>query len=124
MASIQFSGWAIRSIIILLSILISSSFLFGQDNFIPGTINTLSGETLEGKIDYANWERNPEKIKFKSSDGSIQVYEPGGINGEMPLELAGVALPHLTPEKNPYCINSDHNGRDNYQPVIMGRCIA
>lgn len=36
-----------------------------QENYIPGYIVPLKGDTLHGFIDYRNWERNPDKIFFK-----------------------------------------------------------
>lgn len=44
---------------------------FSQENFLPGYIVTLKGDSTHGFIDYRNWERNPGKITFQ-----------GKINGE------------------------------------------
>jgi hypothetical protein len=38
-----------------------------QANFLPGQIVNLKGDTLEGFIDYRNWEINPNKIYYKSN---------------------------------------------------------
>jgi len=53
-----------------------------QENFKPGYIIQLKGDTLNGYIDYRNWERNPGKISFKhqTSDNKVS-YSPIDIAG-------------------------------------------
>jgi len=52
-----------------LLILILGTFLslnaFSQQNFIPGYVVTMDGDTLQGQIDYRNWDKNPDKITFR-----------------------------------------------------------
>jgi hypothetical protein len=43
--------------------------VLGQQNYQPGTITKINGETQTGQIDYRNWRRNPRSITFKSSNG-------------------------------------------------------
>jgi len=53
---------------------------FSQENYLPGFIIRLKGDTVKGFIDYRNWETNPDKISFKetlSSDKAI--YSPNDI---------------------------------------------
>jgi hypothetical protein len=38
-----------------------------QSNYKPGYVVSLKGDTLQGYIDYKEWERNPESIDFKST---------------------------------------------------------
>ena len=45
----------------------SISFLISDQIFssrVSGTLLMLTGEEVEGFIDYRNWDRNPEKIAF------------------------------------------------------------
>jgi hypothetical protein len=45
---------------------------FCQENYLPGYIVPLSGDTLYGFIDYQNWEKNPYAISFKEKSGTIK----------------------------------------------------
>lgn len=50
---------------------------FCQENFIPGYIIQLNGDTLKGYIDYRDWDANPKKIFFKeNSKNNISNYTP------------------------------------------------
>lgn len=40
---------------------------YSQENFQPGSITLANGETIQGFIDYREWQSNPDKITFKSS---------------------------------------------------------
>jgi len=40
---------------------------FCQENYLPGYIINLTGDTLHGFIDYRNWNENPNKIIFKKT---------------------------------------------------------
>ena len=71
----------------LCALLFLSGFFFmqsayGQENFIPGTIITLKGDSLHGFIDYLYWGKNPVSISFKESETStVIVYNPMTIKG-------------------------------------------
>jgi hypothetical protein len=55
---------------------------FCQENYLPGYIIRLSGDTLLGSVDYRNWEKNPNKILFKTrGDESVINYTPIDIKG-------------------------------------------
>lgn len=66
-----------------------SLFIFGclscftvnaQKNFQPGYILNHQGDTIQGYIDYRNWEENPEEIHYSSSlNGSPITYLPKDI---------------------------------------------
>jgi hypothetical protein len=55
---------------------------YSQENYLPGSILNLSGDTLKGFIDYRNWENNPMKISFRESVSSpVIIYSPNTISG-------------------------------------------
>jgi hypothetical protein len=65
----------------LLLVFISISS-FSQENFIPGFIIRLTGDTTDGFIDYRNWRITPEKISFKETlTGNGKDYRPSQISG-------------------------------------------
>jgi len=46
-----------------------------QSNYKPGYVIDLKGDTIKGFIDYQEWDRNPDTIKFrKTSDGRRFLY--------------------------------------------------
>lgn len=50
---------------------------FCQENYLPGYIIQLKGDTLHGFIDYRNWAKNPNKISFKKKMTDIRtIYKP------------------------------------------------
>jgi hypothetical protein len=73
-----------KTITVFLSILLYaiSHPSLGQENYLPGYIVALDGDTLNGYVDYRNWERNPNKISFKQKNGEgILSYTPMDIRG-------------------------------------------
>jgi hypothetical protein len=55
---------------------------FCQENFIPGIVIKLNGDTTHGFIDYRNWRVNPLEITFKASADALPVvYKPAHIKG-------------------------------------------
>jgi len=53
-----------------------------QENYIPGSIFSLSGDTIKGLIDYRNWSKNPLSISFKEpGSGTITTHTPKTIRG-------------------------------------------
>ena len=61
----------------------------GQENYLPGYVIASSGDTLQGLIDYRNWEYNPGQIRFQSDTQGREtvVYRPFeirefGVDGE------------------------------------------
>jgi len=65
--------------LILIILLFSARTANSQENFIPGSVLTLSNDTLKGLLDYRDWELNPAKIRFKNSSGEIKTFKPYGI---------------------------------------------
>ncbi len=41
--------------------------LFGQKNMVPATVLTKAGTSLKGEIDFKDWDKIPEVIKFENS---------------------------------------------------------
>ncbi|GET34952.1 hypothetical protein PbJCM13498_38150 [Prolixibacter bellariivorans] len=67
----------VKSLSFLILITFLSLTTYSQQNFIPGYIVTLQGDTLKGSIDYRNWDENPNKIAFKQdNEPSIHKYTP------------------------------------------------
>jgi hypothetical protein len=50
--------------------------LLSQENFVSGQIVALSGDTLQGTIDYRNWKKNPRSIVFSEKEGGLQTFSP------------------------------------------------
>ncbi len=68
-----------RFIFLIFGILIFQNS-FCQKNYLPGYIIKLNGDTLQGFIDYRNWEKNPDKIFFqKGIDDEKIIFTPTDI---------------------------------------------
>ena len=66
-------------LIFALTVLVGSP-LFAQENYLPASVVTLSGDTVKGQIDYKNWNRNPSAITFKENDNAEAIsYDPSMI---------------------------------------------
>ncbi|MBS1507888.1 MAG: hypothetical protein JSS79_14705 [Bacteroidetes bacterium] len=65
-----------KKLILLFIVLFTATQSFGQKNFQKGYIIQLNGDTIRGAIDYANWEKNPKKINFKNSNGTVTEFSP------------------------------------------------
>ena len=51
-----------------------------QSNFLSGYVINLKGDTVFGKIDYQNWDRNPSQINFHPDNSSENsTYFPNDI---------------------------------------------
>ena len=74
----------LRPIPLLSLAFLLTSALSAQKNFLPATVVTLSGDTLNGQIDYKNWSRNPSSISFKVNDNAEAIsYDPSMIRSFM-----------------------------------------
>ncbi len=70
-----------RLSIIFIGVLISHTS-FAQENYLPGYVVTLEDDTIRGTIDYRNWKKNPDKIKFvERLNDQLFIYTPLDING-------------------------------------------
>lgn len=67
---------------LILSILTLSQFSFARTTYIPGYIINLQGDTIQGLINYTEWDINPYEILFKQSKmRTPQYYLPSDIKG-------------------------------------------
>ena len=54
-----------------------STSAFGQQNFQPAKVITLTGDTLRGFVDYRGWDTNPRLIGFKADlQAPLQSFRP------------------------------------------------
>ena len=64
-------------------LLLAASFSFiavnAQKKLKDGYIVLKTGDTIRGKIDYRNWEKNPAQIQFDNSQGVVN-YRPADIS--------------------------------------------
>lgn len=71
----------LKSLVILISIIYFIP-AFSQENFVSGYILDLNGDTLKGYVDYRNWGKNPNYIRYKiSKTAQIQEFKPLQIMG-------------------------------------------
>lgn len=69
-----------KNVIYLLFVSLFSVISYCQENYQVGYIIDLKKDTLNGFIDYQNWEKNPKKIAFKTTiEGSKTYYMPNSI---------------------------------------------
>jgi hypothetical protein len=69
----------LQSIPVIL-VFIVNTVLVAQDNFLPGYIVQLNGDTLRGDIHFGDWYKNPKEIRFKQvGDNAVQSLKPGQI---------------------------------------------
>jgi len=61
-------------------LLLSLSSL-AQKNFQNGYVILRSKDTLQGQIDYREWDVNPHSIVFRDARGSISEYTPDALAG-------------------------------------------
>ncbi|HHH53834.1 MAG TPA: hypothetical protein ENK91_09265 [Bacteroidetes bacterium] len=63
-------------------ILIFSIKSIAQQNYQPGYVIAINGDTIKGWIDYRNWKNNPKIIKFIHEKNANPVkYSPNSIKG-------------------------------------------
>jgi hypothetical protein len=93
--------FSLNSFFFLLFFLLEAQVSFSQKNYLEGYVIKQDKDTLFGYIDYRNWERNPEKIKFKSrindiivSYGPLEIME-FGVQGE--TYVSGIVEIETTP---------------------------
>jgi hypothetical protein len=61
----MFTQYFLKRIILILVFASIIQSGFSQQNYLPGYIVPLKGDTLKGFIDYRNWEGTPDKVAFK-----------------------------------------------------------
>jgi hypothetical protein len=62
-----------KNTILFVCLTIICSSLSAQ-NYQPGSVITLAGETLSGEISYKNWKKTPKKILFRKDNSSAGVF--------------------------------------------------
>lgn len=71
---------SLKSVILSFLMCVSTQFLFSQENFIPGWVISLNGDTIRGTIDYQFWVVNPTTIKFQKDSKAAKIkYTPTEI---------------------------------------------
>lgn len=71
-----------KKLLIAFSCIIVSLLSKGQVNEIPGFIIQHDGDTLNGYIDYRNWDKNPSALAFKvNKTDSYQIFSTNDISG-------------------------------------------
>lgn len=87
---------------IILGILIFQSS-FCQENYLPGHLIALNGDTIHGFIDYRNWSKNPNKIYFSGRiDGEMHIYTPNDLIGfsvQDEIYVSAIVKTEISPTK-------------------------
>jgi hypothetical protein len=69
----------IRFVLVFIGIVLFQKS-FSQENYLPGYVINLKGDTIHGFIDYRNWKTNPAKFSFREKmDTSPVFYKPVDI---------------------------------------------
>lgn len=79
---------------ILVALLIFLSFnLAAQDNYEPGYVVTLAGDSLKGTVNNQRWFQSPDRVEFKDSQNERKEYNPKQIKAfGVANKIAFVAL--------------------------------
>ncbi len=66
----------------ILLLLFLPLFSLAQNNYKPGYVVTIKGDTIHGFINYREWDKNPKNIGFKNTLGSsaVENFTPQNIN--------------------------------------------
>lgn len=71
-----------KRVYILLAVLSVALTANAQRNYVPGIIITHSRDSLRGQIDYRNWLRSPDMVRFRTEGQSTeQVFRPADMAG-------------------------------------------
>lgn len=85
---------------------------FSQENYQPGRILSLQGDTVSGFIDNRNWEYNPQEIHFRTrATQAVTVYRPSDIR-EFWVQDEWYIAAVVALETSPYKINELPNTPD------------
>lgn len=88
------------------------AFANAQSNFKPGYIVTLKGDSVDGTIDYRQWEVNPTAITFRNTSGAENNYtatdiKAFGINGLEKYESYTLAISNDATEISKLALKPD-----------------
>jgi len=98
---------------LLLLMIAASQLAFSQENYVPGYVIKNDADTLFGFVDYRNWEKNPNKITFKTQlEGNpisftptdITEFNAGGeiyVSAIVDTETSPIQLDRLTKDAQP-----------------------
>ncbi len=59
--------------------------IYAQENFVPGYIITLDGDSLKGQVDYRDWRITQKSVSFKTNSNS-------GQKDYFPIEIKGFGV--------------------------------
>jgi Outer membrane protein beta-barrel domain len=88
-----------KSLLLIVCFLIFLTTIEAQENYQKGHLISLKNDTVNGFIDYRNWNKNPDKINFKANlEANIETFTYLDINGfavngelylsaEVPIEI-------------------------------------
>lgn len=102
----------------ILSLILISQKSFCQENYLDGQVVTLNGDSLQGFIDYRNWEKNPSSINFKTKlSGTSTVYSSNDIKSfQVKNEVYIGATVKI--EVSPYQLHQlDENPKFSYETI-------
>lgn len=77
------------TLFLLISQVVFSQVVFSQENYVPGYLISINGDTVNGQLDYQNWVKNPKRIHFKEGTSATKkTYLPMdikafGVEGEI-----------------------------------------
>jgi hypothetical protein len=73
---------SLHKISMLIAFLLCFQTGFSQENFVPGFVIQLNGDTVKGSIDYRGWVYNPTSVTFRDDSTNILFHlELGEIRG-------------------------------------------
>lgn len=79
----------LSTVALLLAVSFISQQSSAQENYKDGLVVINNGDTLHGTIDYRQWERNPDNIRFREAGGSGR--QVGyGVNDITYFEITGL----------------------------------
>ncbi len=96
----------IRRLLLLFLFTGISYNISAKENWQQGIVVTVSGDTLNGEIDFQDWKRNPDEIRFRQSDfESISIFTPNQI---ISFEVSGERYisKHVTIDQTPLKANA------------------
>jgi hypothetical protein len=77
---VKHNTYMYKTITIAIGFFLQVYAAFGQSNFVEGIVVTLHHDTLKGKMDYAEWDYNPKKIRFRQGNSLKEVvYTPANL---------------------------------------------
>lgn len=106
--------------------LLFSFSAIAQKNFQNGYVILPSKDTLQGQIDYREWNNNPHSIVFRNAQGSTSEYTPDalagfGVNGE---RYEGWTVRFYPYSMNPVLASDENFDTHPYDKPVFLRSIT